>query len=87
MHEASLMTNLMHRIDKIAQAERARRIVRVSIWLGALCHLSAEHFAEHFQTAAAGTIAEAAQLNVTVSDDTCHEHAQDLLLESIKIEI
>jgi hydrogenase nickel incorporation protein HypA/HybF len=87
MHEASLMADLMRRIDEIARAECARRVLGVSVWLGALSHLSAGHFAEHFESAAAGTIAEAARLHVTVSDDTRHENAQDLLLESIEIEV
>jgi hydrogenase nickel incorporation protein HypA/HybF len=87
MHEASLTLNLVHRIDEIAKCEGARRIVRVSVWLGALSHMSAEHFAEHFQHAATGTIAEGARLDVTVSDDPDHANAQDLLLKSVAVEI
>jgi hydrogenase nickel incorporation protein HypA/HybF len=86
MHEASLMLSLMHRIDDIAKSEGGRRIVRVSIWLGALSHMSAEHFAEHFERAAAGTMAEGARLDVTVSDDPDHENAQDLMLKSVAVE-
>lgn len=87
MHEASLMASLMRRLDKIAQAERARRIVGVSVWLGALSHMSAEHFAEHFEHAAAGTIAEGARLDVTVSSDLRHVNAQDLMLERVEVEV
>ncbi len=86
MHEASLMADLMRRIDDIAKAEGARRIVRVSVWLGALSHMSAEHFAEHFERAAAGTIAAGAQLDISVSDDLGHASAQDLVLESVAVE-
>jgi hydrogenase nickel incorporation protein HypA/HybF len=86
MHEASLMTALMHRIDAIAQAEKARRVVGVTVWLGALSHMSAEHFAEHFEHAAAGTIAEGAELHATVSDDTNHANAQDIVLDSVEVE-
>lgn len=86
MHEASLMVNLMRRIDDLAKAEGARRIVGVSVWLGALSHMSAEHFAEHFERAAAGTIADGARLDISVSDDPGHANAQDLVLESIAME-
>jgi hydrogenase nickel incorporation protein HypA/HybF len=86
MHEASLMTNLMRRIAEIASAEHARRVVGVSVWLGALSHMSEAHFIEHFEQAAAGTIAEGAELDVTVSIDTNHANAQDLVLESIEVE-
>jgi hydrogenase nickel incorporation protein HypA/HybF len=86
MHEASLMTNLMRRIDELAKAERARRVIGVSVWLGALSHMSAEHLAEHFEQAAAGTIAEGARLDVAVSGDTRHANAQDIVLESVEVE-
>ena len=56
-------------------------------WLGALSHLSEDHFAEHFTQAAAGTIAEGARLDVTVSNDTHDADAQDIRLESVEVEI
>lgn len=87
MHEASLMANLMRRLDEVAKAERARRVVSLSVWLGALSHISAEHLAEHFEQAAAGTIAEGARLDVTVSDDLHDADAQEIVLESVEVEI
>jgi hydrogenase nickel incorporation protein HypA/HybF len=86
MHEASLMKSLMTKIEAIARAEEARSVVRVSVWLGALSHMSAEHFAEHFEHSSAGTLAEGAKLSVTISDDIHDEHAQDILLESVEVE-
>jgi hydrogenase nickel incorporation protein HypA/HybF len=87
MHEASLMANLMRRIDEVARAERARRIVGVSVWLGALSHMSPEHLAERFEQVTAGTIAEGARLDVALSDDTQHANAQEIVLESLEVEI
>jgi hydrogenase nickel incorporation protein HypA/HybF len=86
MHEAALMSNLMRRIEDAAKAERARRITGVSVWLGALSHLSAEHFAEHFRHASYGTVAEGARLHIKVSDDLQDKNAQDLVLERIEVE-
>ena len=86
MHEASLIANLMDRIDEIARTEGAQRVVGVSVWLGALSHMSQAHFIEHFEQAAAGTIAEGAQLDITLSADTNHANAQDLVLESVEVE-
>lgn len=86
MHEASLMAGLLRRIDEVARAEKARRVVGVSVWLGALSHMSEAHFAEHFEAAAAGTLAEGARLDLTVSADTGHENAQDLVLERVEVE-
>jgi hydrogenase nickel incorporation protein HypA/HybF len=86
MHEASLIAGLMRRLDDVARGENAKRVVGVSVWLGALSHMSEEHFAEHFDRAARGTIAEGARLSATVSDDIAHPNAQDIVLESVDVE-
>jgi len=86
VHEASLMTGLMRRIDAVAKADGARRVTAVSVWIGALCHMSADHFAEHFEQASEGTIANGARLDVTVSDDTHDANAQDIVLRQVEVE-
>jgi hydrogenase nickel incorporation protein HypA/HybF len=86
MHEAALMAGLMRRIAEIAAAERARRVTAISVRLGALSHVSAEHFAEHFRHASDGTIAEGARLAVTVSADAGRADAGDILIESVEVE-
>ena len=86
MHEASLMTALMKKIETLAAAEGATRVVGVSVRLGALSHMSAEHFLEHFAQASAGTLAEDARLDISVSEDTRDPCAQDIVLESVEVE-
>jgi hydrogenase nickel incorporation protein HypA/HybF len=86
MHEHGLMTDLMRRILKTAESEKAQRVVSVSVWLGALSHMSPGHFGEHFEQAAAGTIAEGAALDVATSDDIHDPHAADVLLKGVEVE-
>ena len=86
MHEASLMKNLMARIDDIARAENARRVTAVSVWLGALSHMSASHFTEHFEESSLGTIAQGASLDIAVSTDTNDENAQDIVVKSVTVD-
>jgi hydrogenase nickel incorporation protein HypA/HybF len=86
MHEASLVRDLVHRIEAVAAAEQGRRVVGVAVWLGALSHFSASHFAEHFAEAAAGSIAEGAALDLTLSDDTAHPDAQRVMLREVTLE-
>lgn len=86
MHEASLMRNLMRQVSEIAEGENARKVVGVSVWLGALSHMTEEHFGEHFRQASAGTLAEGARIDATLSDDPGHAYAQDVILESIEVE-
>lgn len=86
MHERSLMTDLMRKIDAIVREHRAGRVVGVRVQLGALSHMSADHFTEHFVEAARGTPAEGARLDIHVDDDTSDPHAQDILLKDVEIE-
>ena len=37
------MTGLMRQVREIAAAEGAQRVVKVTVWLGALSHMSADH--------------------------------------------
>jgi hydrogenase nickel incorporation protein HypA/HybF len=86
MHEASLMRNLMRKIDSLAAAEGASRVTTVRVWLGALSHMSAAHFQEHFEQASKATVAEGASLEIEESTDIADPGAQDLMLRSIEVE-
>lgn len=87
MHEASVMAGLMRRIDEVARADGVKRVTAISVRLGALSHLSAEHFTGHFVEAARGTVVENARLDITVAEDPYEPHARDILLESVEVEM
>lgn len=86
MHEHALMADLMRQILKAAADTKASAVTGVSVWLGALSHMSPEHFAEHFEQAAAGTIAEGAAVSAETSDDINDPHATGVLLNGIEVE-
>jgi hydrogenase nickel incorporation protein HypA/HybF len=86
MHERSLMTDLLRKIEGIGREQNARKILGVKIRLGALSHISADHLSEHFVQAAAGTIAEGARLDIVEIPDASDPNAQEIILESIDIE-
>ncbi|MGA7392080.1 MAG: hydrogenase maturation nickel metallochaperone HypA [Terrimicrobiaceae bacterium] len=86
MHEFSLITDLMRKIGAIACEQGAARISGVKVKLGALAHISGEHFREHFEQAALGTPAEGSRLDIDVSTDESDPHAQDILLQSVDVE-
>ena len=86
MHEFSLMKDLMRKIDSIARDHGARKIVGVKVKLGALAHISPEHFQEHFVEAAANTVAAGARLDIEELKDETDPRAQDILLESVEVE-
>jgi hydrogenase nickel incorporation protein HypA/HybF len=85
MHERALMRNLVERIVGVAEEENAR-VSRISVRLGALSHFTPEHFLEHFEDAARGTAAEGAEVDATMDADVAHEHARDVVLETVEVE-
>jgi hydrogenase nickel incorporation protein HypA/HybF len=86
MHETGLVRDLVRRVEVIARAKGACRVTSVKVWLGALSHLSAEHFREHFVIETRGTMAAGAALAIEVSDDLDHSHAQQIRLESVDLD-
>jgi hydrogenase nickel incorporation protein HypA/HybF len=86
MHEFSLMNSLMNRIYDVASENGAKRVVSLNVRLGALSHMSPEHFREHFEEAAKGGLAENATLSVELDPDENSPTAQDILLESVEVE-
>jgi hydrogenase nickel incorporation protein HypA/HybF len=86
MHETALVRDVVHRIEDLVRSIGARRVTGAKIWLGALSHLSAEHFREHFAIAARDTPAAGAVLEIEVSDDPEDPNAQHILLESVDLE-
>ena len=55
------------------------------MWLGALSHFTPEHFREHFDDAARGTLAEGAEVDATLDDDLADPRAQGVVLESVVV--
>ena len=86
MHEASLTRDLVNRILTIAREQGATRVVGIRVRLGALSHMSPEHFQEHFDVAAAGTIAAGARIEATQESDIQSPTAPDVVLESVEVE-
>lgn len=84
MHERSLMTGLLARLEEIAGS--SSRVVRVRVAVGALAHLSPEHLRHHFEHAARGTRAEGAEIEIRVLEDVGEARAQEIILESADIE-
>jgi hydrogenase nickel incorporation protein HypA/HybF len=83
MHETALVRDVVYRVEDLARSTGARRVTGAKVWLGALSHLSAEHFREHFAIEARDTLAAGAVLEIEVSSDPADPHAQHVRLESV----
>jgi hydrogenase nickel incorporation protein HypA/HybF len=87
VHEQSLMRDLMRKIETVALDEGGGRVVRIEVWLGALSHISPEHFREHFEQSSHGTLAAGADLAIAVGTDAGEDGAQDIRLQSVEVEV
>jgi len=85
MHEFSLINDLIHKITTIAHEQHAGKVLSVTVKLGALSHISPDHFHEHFVHASQGTIAEGARLNIELMTDITAPQSLDVLIENIEI--
>lgn len=86
MHEHSLTSGLIHTIESLAQQQRAGKIVTVNVVLGALSNISPDHFRQHFEEAAHGTVVEHALLTIREDDDIEDRNALHVVLESVEFE-
>ncbi len=80
------MADLVGQILKTAASEGARRVTAISVSLGALSHMTPDHFAEHFEQAAAGTLAEGAAVRAVASTDIDDPRATDVVLTAVEVE-
>ena len=85
MHELSLIADLMHKVESIASDEKAGKVVAVYVKLGALAHVSPDHFRDHFTRAARDTVARDARLFIEQSEDVHDPRAQEIMLESVTV--
>lgn len=87
MHERALMADVLREVAEVARLGGGSRVVRVGVRLGALSHFTPAHFQEHFDDASRGTIAEGAGVDAVLDEDIAAEHARDVVLESVEVEI
>jgi hydrogenase nickel incorporation protein HypA/HybF len=84
-HELATIRDLVAKVEQVALENDATRVVRIKVKLGALSHFTAEHFLEHWQDAAAGTIAEGCKIESELCEDPTDPNAQGVVLEDVEI--
>ena len=85
MHEFSLMDGLLQKINSVAIQQKAKKVIGVSVKLGALSNISADHFREHFVEAAKNSIAEGATLEIEEATDVYETEAQHILIKEVEV--
>ena len=86
-HERAVLDDLMRHIESLATAEGAERVIAVTVRLGPLSHFTPGHFREHFEWAAAGGVAEGAEVSARVDEDLTGTAAQGVVLEDLRVRL
>ncbi len=86
MHESGLIRDLVRKVEDLARAEGAQKVLRVKVRFGPLSPISPEHFREHFDQETKGTLADGARLEEEVTTDIADPLAQDVVLDSFEVE-
>ncbi len=87
MHERHLTEDLVRELERLAETEGGGHVTRIRVRLGALSHFTPDHFREHFAQAAAGTVAEGAEIQAELAADPTDPRAQDVVLETVELEL
>jgi hydrogenase nickel incorporation protein HypA/HybF len=87
VHEKHLTEDLVRKLEALAVDEGGAHVTRIRVRLGALSHFTPDHFREHFEQAAAGTLAEGAEVQAELSTDPTAPGAQGVLLETVELDL
>lgn len=86
MHEEALFRDLRRRLEAVAAEQRVTRIRAVSIWVGALSHVTEASVRARWDETVRGSPAEGARLSVEVSEDPSDPRAQGVVLRDVAVE-
>jgi len=85
LHEAVLFRDLREALLRAAAGEHADRITRVSVWIGALSHVSEPMMREEWPEIVEGTPAEGSELSIETSTDIYDARASSIVLRTITV--
>lgn len=85
MHEQAMYRDLLRKVAEVAHDEKAHRVTRVRLWVGALSHLTEPQLRAQWPEVTRGTVAEGAFLEVVVSADPDDPRAQAVVLTSLDV--
>jgi hydrogenase nickel incorporation protein HypA/HybF len=87
MHEERLFRDLRDRLEQLAATHGARRILEVTIWVGALSHVDATAVRARWPATVQGTRAEGSRLVVERSEDPADPRATGVVVRSVRVDV
>ena len=85
MHEMTLLRDIFRKIGEVAEENGADRMVAVTLELGAMAHISADHLREHFTRESGGGVARDVRLTIIENTDANDPNAREIILRDLEI--
>jgi hydrogenase nickel incorporation protein HypA/HybF len=85
MHEEALLRDLRRKLEELAHQERASRITRVALWVGALAHVTPDTLRARWPETVAGTAAQGSALEIESSTDIHDPRAGGIVLTHVDV--
>ena len=86
MHEEGMLKDLVRKAEEVARRERAERVTRVRLWVGALSHLGGPELKDRWAHAVEGTVLAGARVEIETDPDPHHPNAENVILKSIDVD-
>ncbi|MGA7476420.1 MAG: hydrogenase maturation nickel metallochaperone HypA [Thermoplasmata archaeon] len=86
MHEEAMLKDLVRKAEEVARRERATRVTRVRLWVGARSHLDGPELKDHWAFAVRGTVLSGAEVEIETSSDPNHPNAETVMLRSLDVD-
>jgi hydrogenase nickel incorporation protein HypA/HybF len=86
MHEESMLRDLVRKAEEVAHRERASRVTRVRLWVGARSHLAGPELKDRWADAVAHTALAGSEIAIETSRDVDDPNAERVMLKSLDVE-
>lgn len=86
MHEESMLKDVVRKAEEVAERERAGRVTRVRLWVGARSHLGGPELKDRWAHAVAGTALAGSKVEIETSADRDHPNAEGVILRSVVVD-
>lgn len=81
-----MLRDLVRKAEEVARESGPARVTRVRLWVGARSHLAGPELEARWAHAVSGTALAGAKVEVELSRDAAHPHAESIALRSVDLD-
>lgn len=86
MHEEAMLKDVVRKAEEVARREKAARVTRVRLWVGARSHLAGPELRERWEHAVTGTTLSGSHVEIETSSDGTDPNAESVILRSVDVD-